>query len=83
MQVDQTNDSLEKWRSHESSRRREEYHVLKAIMKKINAQTTIRDGVPYVLKVGNKTGVLCLSEKVGSTALKLLVLKAFRWIHLI
>jgi hypothetical protein len=51
--------------------------VQAVLLRAIEAQKTIRDGVPFVFKNNDhKACVVCLSEKVGSTAWKLLFLKA-------
>jgi len=75
---------LEQWRNLASldpsncqHRRDEPANVRAVLLRAVEAQKTIRDGVPFVFKSSEqKACVVCLSEKVGSTAWKLLFLKS-------
>ena len=75
---------LEQWRNLASldpsncqHRRDEPANVRAVLLRAVEAQKTIRDGIPFVFKSSEqKACVVCLSEKVGSTAWKLLFLKS-------
>jgi len=80
-----TSRELEQWRNADAvdpstHRRKDEPPAARAkILRAMEAQTTVRDGVPFLLNSGDGHGgaaVVCLSEKVGSTAWKLLFVKA-------